>query len=540
MNAPVNDTELQAALAGHLSDTASADRAAGAGLQAARSAAALARRLDRHAEGLHAAIWACIHLTRLGQHTQMLEETRLLLPRLLLPRLSTSPLPDLAALHRELLRCLTLSGAETGAFDVALDAANELAQTSQASGCPEAALTAAYALAVCLERMGDSWQAVRTLNAALATATGREAPRELMVAANAVCAVSVGMAHRLRDTGADAERDEVLGNARRHGEMALALLSQVNDVAYEAAVPGNLGEVRLLQGEVGPAWPLLDKALAHAQARGLQGHVWRVRTSMADWLLAAGQPQASRDAALALLQEMGAAGTQQTTIRAHDTVYRAARALGDPVLALAHLEQAERLDRQRTTAQLRGQSQLFVTRSEAQRARAQAAEFAAEAERDPLTGLGNRRHLERRCAELLPAAAVGRSALTMALLDVDHFKQVNDRHGHAAGDQVLVALAQLLRENTRSGDVVARHGGEEFVLVLPGMAAQRALEVCDRLRERVHSFPWGPRCGVDTPLTVSLGLASAPGYELPALLHRADRALYRAKGEGRNRVLLAD
>ena len=534
MDAHVNDTELQASLARGLCDTASVDVAAGVGLQAARHAAQCAQRLGLPDQAVQASAWACIHLTRLGQHTQMLQEA---LP--LSPVLGRQQDADSRLLHRELLRCMTLSGAETGAFDVALDAAHELAHASHASGCAEAALTAAYALAVCLERMGDSWQAVRTLNQALAAATGAEAPRELMVTANGLCAVSIGMAHRLRDTGADAELHEVLDNARRHGELALSLLSQVSDVAYEAAVPGNLGEVHLLQGEVAAAWPLLDRALAHAQARGLKAHMWRVRTSMADWLLAAGQPEAACQAAQTLLREMAGAGPQQTTIRAHDTVYRAARTLGNAALALAHLEQAERLDRQRTTAQLRGQSQLFVTRSEAQRARAQAAEFAAEAERDPLTGLGNRRHLERRCAELLPSAEVSRSALTLALLDVDHFKQVNDQHGHAVGDQVLLAMAQLLSENTRSGDVVARHGGEEFVLVLPGMPAQRALEVCDRLRERVHSHPWNQRFGLDTPLTVSLGLAGAPAYELPDLLQRADRALYQAKGEGRNRVVLA-
>ncbi len=535
MDAHANDIDLQASLARSLSDTAGADTAAGTGLQAARLAWQYAQRLGLPEQALCASAWACIHLTRLGQHAQMLQEAQALQASL-----AAQPSPELRLLRRELLRCMTLSGAETGAFDVALDAAHELAHASQASGCAEATLTAAYALAVCLERMGDSWQAVRTLNQALAAATGAEAPRELMVAANAVCAVSIGMAHRLRDTGADDELREVLDNARRHGEMALALLDKVHDVTYDAAVPGNLGEVRLLQGEIGPAWPLLDRALAHAQARGLKGHIWRVRTSMADWLLAAGQAEAACAAAQALLRDMAGTGPQQTTIRAHDTAYRAARALGDVELALSHLEQAERLDRQRTTAQLRGQSQLFVTRSEAQRARAQAAEFAAEAERDPLTGLGNRRHLERRCAELLPAAALGRGALTLALLDVDHFKQVNDRHGHAVGDRVLVAMAQLLRENTRVGDVVARYGGEEFVLVLPGMGTSRAQEVCDRLRERVQSFPWMLRCGVDTPLTVSLGLAGAPAYDLPALLQRADRALYRAKGEGRNRVLLAD
>jgi tetratricopeptide (TPR) repeat protein len=286
MNAHVNDNELQASLARGLADATSADVAAGVGLQAARHAAQSARRLGRVQDGLRASAWACIHLTRLGQHAQMQEEAQPLLPLL-----AAEQEPGLLLLRRELLRCLTLSGAETGAFDVALDAAHELAQASHASGCPEAALTAAYALAVCLERMGDSWQAVRTLNEALAGATGAEAPRELMVLANAVCAVSVGMAHRLRDTGADAERAEVLVNARQHGEMALSLLSQVSDVAYEAAVPGNLGEVRLLQGDIAAAWPLLDRALAHAhaQARGLKAHAWRVRTSMADWLLAAGR-----------------------------------------------------------------------------------------------------------------------------------------------------------------------------------------------------------------------------------------------------------
>jgi diguanylate cyclase (GGDEF)-like protein len=534
MNAHVNDIELQAALARSLSDTESHDIAAGVGLQAARQAAQWAVLLERPRDALRAEAWACIHLMRLGRHEQMLEEARAVLPRL-----SPADAGELLPLRSELLRCITLSAAEMGVFDVALDAAHELSRASHGSSDPAAPLNAAYGLALCLERMGDSWQAVRTLNQALAAATGSEAPRALMVAANAVCAVSIGMAHRLRDTGADTELQEVLANARRHADMAMELLAQVSDPTYEVAVPGNLGEVRLLQGEVGPAWPLLDKALARAQARGLRAHAWRVRTSMADWLLAAGQPEAARDAALELLKEMGSAAPQQTAIRAHDTVYRACRALGDAPLALQHLEGAERMDRQRTTAQLRAQSQLFVTRAEAQHARAMAAEFAAEAERDPLTGLGNRRHLERRCAQLMPQAELNQSPLTLAVLDVDHFKRVNDQHGHTVGDVVLVAMAQLLRENTRTGDVVARHGGEEFVIVLPGMPASRAQEVCERLRERVQTFPWALRCGTAAPLTVSLGLAAAPSYELPDLLHRADRALYRAKGEGRNRVALA-
>jgi diguanylate cyclase (GGDEF)-like protein len=237
---------------------------------------------------------------------------------------------------------------------------------------------------------------------------------------------------------------------------------------------------------------------------------------------------------------MGEQAPQQTLIRAHDTAYRACRALGRSGEALHHLEQAERLDRKRSIGQLRSQSQLFVTRTEADaahadaaRQRQRAAEFAAAAERDALTGLGNRRHLERRVAELLPRALAEGAPLALAVLDIDHFKLVNDRQGHLTGDQVLVQLAQLLRDNMRASDVLARYGGEEFVIVLPGMTLAGAAEVCERLRERVHGFGWP----LQMALSVCIGLAAAPPHDLTALLGAADRALYSAKSGGRNRIV---
>jgi diguanylate cyclase (GGDEF)-like protein len=220
--------------------------------------------------------------------------------------------------------------------------------------------------------------------------------------------------------------------------------------------------------------------------------------------------------------------------------------------SLRHFEVVERTERRRATAQLRAQSQFFVTRTESQQAqwqaeqarleaqaqRARAAEFAESAERDPLTGLGNRRHLARRCAELLPAAEREARPLAVAQLDIDHFKLINDRHGHATGDRVLVTLAQLLRDNTRNRDVLVRHGGEEFVLVMPGMSLDGAAEVCERLRDCVASHQWDGADVSNLTITVSIGLAAAPSYEVGPLLHRADQALYRAKRSGRNRVEL--
>ncbi len=474
-------------------------------------------------EPLQAQTQACLQLASVGRHADMLAQARTLLPLL----------DGHTALRHQLLRQTTLSACELGAFDVALDAAHELSQTAKRSGLPQDALAASFLLAVCLERMGDSWQALRLLTEALAAYGSREPSHALLVASNAVCAISVGMAHRLRGTGdeAEAELQQILANGRIHGERALAMLQTVPGDSYDVAVPGNLGELRLIQGQSEAAQPLLMTALKLAHERGLAAHAWRVRTSLADWQLATGDAERARHLASGLLEEMGALAPQQTAIRAHDAAYRACRVLQLHEQALRHLESAERLDRQRTTSQLRSQSQLFVTRGEADRAR-------ALAERDTLTALGNRRHLERRAAELILQLPPEGEPLSLALVDLDHFKQVNDRHGHAAGDRVLVQLAQLLRDNTRHGDVLARHGGEEFVILLPGMGAARAQEVCERLRQRVAAHAWG-LAAADTAITVSIGLACTPPFDLADLLARADAALYRAKNAGRNNLVLA-
>jgi diguanylate cyclase (GGDEF)-like protein len=452
--------------------------------------------------------------------------------------------------RRELLRLVALSGSEAGAHDVALDAAHELVRLTAGLHDPGAALDAAFGLAVCFERMGDSWQAIRLLSQALHD-HGVGAPDGTRLrAVNGLCAVSIGVMHRLRGAGSEAEVQDLLARARETGEQARALLAVSPDPVYEVAILGNLGEVMLHQGEVEAAEPLLRLSLQRAQERGLPAHCWRIQATLGDWWLARGEPEQALQAMQALIADAGEAAPQQTVIRAHHVAYSACRALGRFEDALRHFEVVERTERRRAVAQLRAQSQLFVTRTESQQAlwqaeqarleaqaqRARAAEFAESAERDPLTGLGNRRHLARRCAELLPAAVRDNRPLAVAQLDIDHFKQINDRHGHAAGDRVLVALAQLLRENTRNRDVLVRHGGEEFVLVMPGMSLDGAAEVCERLRDCVAGHAWHAAEASDLAITVSIGLAAAPSYELSQLLHRADRALYRAKRSGRNRV----
>jgi diguanylate cyclase (GGDEF)-like protein len=381
---------------------------------------------------------------------------------------------------------------------------------------------------------------------------GAGAPDEVrLMTLTALCAVAIGLMHRLRGADPEAEVQQVLVRARDAGERARALLLRCPSPVYEVSILGNLGEVLLHQGDVEAAEPLLRGALALAQQRGLPAHAWRIRATLGDWLLASHRPEDALAAMVRLIEQAGGAMQQQTAIRVHHVAYRACRELGRFEASLRHFEIVERTERRRATAQLRAQSQFFVTRTEsqqaqwqaeqdrleAQRQRVRAAEFAESAERDPLTGLGNRRHLARRCAELLPAAERESRPLAVAQLDIDHFKQINDRHGHASGDRVLVTLAQLLRDNTRNRDVLVRHGGEEFVLVMPGMTLDRAAEVCERLRARVAEHVWGEAAAVGRiDVTVSLGLAAAPPYEVGRLLHLADDALYRAKRAGRNRV----
>jgi diguanylate cyclase (GGDEF)-like protein len=340
-----------------------------------------------------------------------------------------------------------------------------------------------------------------------------------------------------------------LRRALAHAREAQALLPQSTDSLFWVLVEGNLGEVLLHLKKIDEARELLDAALQRGLEHGYEAQVWRIRCSVCELLLAEGQAEEARNALTGLLRDMAGADPQSTLIRVRHALYRACRDLGRVDEALGHLELYERLERQRATQQLKAQSQLLVTRVEAEQARWQAersrleaqaersraAEFQADAQRDELTGLGNRRHLDQRLPDLLQAAADQGLPLTVALIDLDHFKQINDRFGHAVGDKVLVEVAQQLRENTRGSDVLARIGGEEFLIVFADMPPDQALEVCERLRARVAEHDWSVHAD-GLAATLSVGVAHAPPYELATLFDQADRAMYRAKQGGRNRV----
>ncbi len=158
--------------------------------------------------------------------------------------------------------------------------------------------------------------------------------------------------------------------------------------------------------------------------------------------------------------------------------------------------------------------------------------------KDSMTGLCNRRHFRELADQEIARAARLQSTFALAILDVDHFKHVNDDFGHAIGDRLLVMLASILKAKMRSVDIVARIGGEEFAVLMPHTDIDTARQVMDRLREDLAASSLSIDDGRTVTFTVSIGVTGQQAGEtdLDAMLARADKALYEAKGQGRNRV----
>ena len=158
--------------------------------------------------------------------------------------------------------------------------------------------------------------------------------------------------------------------------------------------------------------------------------------------------------------------------------------------------------------------------------------FAQLALCDDLTGVGNRRRLDR---DLAIASTNADTPVAVIMVDIDHFKRVNDEYGHDAGDQVLRQLADVLRVEVRAGDVVYRYGGEEFCVLLAQTTTTEAGQVAERIRLAVSRMT----LAVDESLTVSIGVALGKAAHVAQTMLRADEALFKSKENGRDRVTLA-
>lgn len=164
---------------------------------------------------------------------------------------------------------------------------------------------------------------------------------------------------------------------------------------------------------------------------------------------------------------------------------------------------------------------------------------------DPVLGIHNRRYLERRLATEVARASRYGMTLSVLLIDIDHFKRINDTYGHPVGDVVLRGLAQLIVNTVRTTDIVARYGGEEIMVITPSTPVKTAAQLAERLRKAVEEAPLAIPADMYRDLdkmriTVSIGVAcfGRQAVDMKELIQNADKAMYQAKREGRNRVIV--
>jgi two-component system cell cycle response regulator len=207
------------------------------------------------------------------------------------------------------------------------------------------------------------------------------------------------------------------------------------------------------------------------------------------------------------------------------------RGVNEPPLTPGHVEFAETVVRAAVTAVQRAQL-LESTMADNRR-------LEQLALTDPLTKVLNRRALNERLQAEMERVRRYNTTVSLLLIDIDHFKKINDTHGHLVGDEALVEVAALLQRVVRAVDVVARYGGEEFMVVLPETGPTGAAAFAERLRELFESHTFAESRNTAVRLTTSIGVAAFPGFGVESvedLFAAADQALYRAKSDGRNRV----
>ncbi len=161
---------------------------------------------------------------------------------------------------------------------------------------------------------------------------------------------------------------------------------------------------------------------------------------------------------------------------------------------------------------------------------------------DPFTGMANRLYFQQRFESEIRRTENYRQALALLMLDIDEFKRINDTHGHYAGDVVIKKMAELVKKNTRSSDLVGRYGGDEFMVLITSTTEEKAVSFAEHLREKISTTDIAiPGTEVPVRITISGGLALFPthGQSTTDLFRAADDALYESKGQGRNRILLA-
>ncbi len=453
---------------------------------------------------------------------------------------------------------------ELGLDEDALSHVSEGVEAARRADDPRLLCQAYNRIGLANGQLGQFDEADRFLLDALALARELQSPEELYRTLNNLGVVASDSFDACRDRGEHELASQAIARARKFAQEALQV-AHASGNAYRAALClSNLGRYLGVSGEVGPSFELLDQAYALAIKNGYRSLALACDGIRAEVLVQAGRHHQAIPVLLIALERAQATYSSGLVRDMHLQLYKAYKARGSMAEALEQHEKFHALVKTQLEQRSHTQSRLLLNRMEldqarfgAERARMEADLHRERAERmaienaqleaeaielgrnllaDPLTGLGNRRQIDLGLPPLLVHAARSGMTLSIAVLDIDHFKAVNDRFGHPVGDAVLKALADILRTTLRNGDLIARMGGEEFLIALIDTPSQYARETCERLRVAVERHAWDD-LAVGLHVTISIGLCiQVAGLDMAEILARADAALYKAKHGGRNQV----
>lgn len=401
------------------------------------------------------------------------------------------------------------------------------------------------------QALGDAERSIQLGRQAIAVADTLDDPEASFAAVNNLgdAFLEIARAQRAAGTDASAALQDGLALTRDALARALAQQHEFNETVARTNLVGFLIEL----GQYAEARSQAGRSKAVATANDYRNLAVNNDAQLAEVARAEGRidlacammdaqltdPSVAEDAALKVklhreLYEMhGAAGRFEEALRHHEQLHVLMLGLTRQTAGL----QSRMLINSLEIEQARHEAQRAQLEAEMQRIRAE--ELHEQANTDPLTRLPNRRALDRQLPEMMSTALERSEPLCAVMIDMDHFKDVNDRHGHAAGDRVLTSMAKILGASTRSTDLAVRVGGEEFLLVLGNTDLDQAVQICERVLGEVRDHPWADLTAGLT-CTASVGVARLKrGESVSRWLGRADAALYEAKAAGRDRVQLA-
>jgi diguanylate cyclase (GGDEF)-like protein len=415
----------------------------------------------------------------------------------------------------------------TGETSEALEESTAALALAEASGDLEAVIPALATVAnvYLVMQQFDLVVQLCERGAEMARLVGDELAQGVMLDTGA-CAVTA-LAWAARANGDEDAALAIAMDAAERSRAAMVIGRKLGHRRNEAAAVANLAEELAFAGHADEALELLDSweidprrdstytITHHLDTRG------QIHLALEQY----------DEAVTVFTRALELAESKAAALTAAEHLAEAYEKNGDPAAALAAYKRFHQLYCQVASETAQRNARVTAVRMETELAKATAEQERLRADgllrislEDPLTGLANRRRLD-------DELAAGADRHTLALIDVDHFKQVNDQHSHQVGDEVLRALAALVRSACRTGDIAARYGGEEFAVLFRDLPDVEAVEAAERIRRLVEEFDWGV-VAAGLAVTVSIGVASGPDR-----LALADLRLYQAKHAGRNRVV---